>query len=242
MGNTLNNHFNVNLMTANLMTLRDLRVQTFKERREGRLTKLPSSFYNRMKKLENQIRQVIENTKNDPSRFEKANADIRKFMDMKLELHKHRERKLTDLAREKINGQNPNTENAHNSENEYLVALCGVIEEHRKKTLLSKDITYIEEVVEETEIKEPEIEEANIKENKVEKLVTKTPETEKSDFEEPKIEEYVKVEVLEDLPTFTGMDANNYTLKNDDIADIPIYNAKILSDAGKVKIIKEVKT
>jgi DNA replication initiation complex subunit (GINS family) len=163
-------------------------------------------------------------------------------MDMKLELHKHRERKLTDLAREKINGQNPNTENAHNSENEYLVALCGVIEEHRKKTLLSKDITYIEEVVEETEIKEPEIEEANIKENKVEKLVTKTPETEKSDFEEPKIEEYVKVEVLEDLPTFTGMDANNYTLKNDDIADIPIYNAKILSDAGKVKIIKEVKT
>jgi len=242
MGNTLNNHFNVNLMTANLMTLRDLRVQTFKERREGRLTKLPSSFYNRMKKLENQIRQVIENTKNDPSRFEKANADIRKFMDMKLELHKHRERKLTDLAREKINGQNPNTENAHNSENEYLVALCGVIEEHRKKTLLSKDITYIEEVVEETEIKEPEIEEANIKENKVEKLVTKTPETEKPDFEEPKIEEYVKVEVLEDLPTFTGMDANNYTLKNDDIADIPIYNAKILSDAGKVKIIKEVKT
>ena len=170
------------------MTLRDLRVQTFKERREGRLTKLPTSFYNRMKKLENQIRQVIENTKNDPSRFEKANADIRKFMDMKLELHKHRERKLTDLAREKINGQNPNTDNAHNSENEYLVALCGVIEEHRKKTLLSKDITYIEEVVEETEIKEPEIEEANIKEKKVEKLVTKTPETKKPDFEEPKIE------------------------------------------------------
>ena len=42
------------------MTLRDLRVQTFKERREGRLTKLPSSFYNRMKKLENQIKQVFE--------------------------------------------------------------------------------------------------------------------------------------------------------------------------------------
>ncbi|MDE0741755.1 MAG: hypothetical protein OSB59_04120, partial [Candidatus Poseidoniia archaeon] len=124
-------------------------------------------------------------------------------------------------------------------------------EEHRKKTLLSKDITYIEELIEETEIKELEIEETNIKENKIEKLVTKTPETEKPDIEKPKIEkpeqvidkeEYVKVEVLEDLPTFTGMDAKNYTLKNDDIADIPIYNAKMLSDAGKVKIIKEVKT
>ena len=83
-------------MVDDLMTLRDLRVQTFKERREGRLTKLSLSFYNRMKKLESQIRQVIEEAKDDLNRFEKANADIRKFMDMKLELHKHRERKLTD--------------------------------------------------------------------------------------------------------------------------------------------------
>jgi hypothetical protein len=235
-------------MTANLMTLRDLRVQTFKERREGRLTKLPSSFYNRMNQLESQIRQVIENTKKDPTRFEKANADIRKFMDMKLELHKHRERKLTDLAREKVNGQNPNTENAHNSEIEYLVALCSVIEEHRKKTLLSKDINYIEE---ETKIIESESEELNIDKNKIQQPVTKTSENEKSIIEKPKIteskevkdkEEYVKVEVLEDLPTFTGMDAKNYTLKKNEITDIPIYNARMLSDAGKVKIVKGVET
>jgi DNA replication initiation complex subunit (GINS family) len=231
MGNTLNNHFNAKIMTADLMTLRDLRVQTFKERREGRLTKLPSSFYTRMKKLENQIRTVIKDTKNDQTKFAKANADIRKFMDMKLELHKHRERKLTDLAREKINGQGPNTENAHKSEIEYLIALCGVIENHRKKTLLSKDINSIEELI----IDEPEIDENIIEE----------PEIDENIIEEPKKmvhnEEYLKVQVLEDLPTFTGMDANNYTLKNEDIADIPIYNAKILSDAGKVKIIKEVK-
>ena len=53
--------------------------------------------------------------------------------------------------------------------------------------------------------------------------------------------EYIKVEILEDLPTFIGMDAKNYTLKNNNIEIIPIYNARILSDAGKVKIIKEVK-
>lgn len=240
------------------MTLRDLRVQTFKERREGRLTKLPSSFYNRMKKLENQIKQVIESTKDDLSRLEKANADIRKFMDMKLELHKHRERKLTDLAREKVNGQSPNTENAHNSEMEYLMALCGVIEEHRKKTLLNKDMTPIEEVIEETEILESEMEETEIIESEIEETnndvkeiqeaVPRTPENEKTVIEKHKIteseqfkEEYVKVEVLEDLPTFTGMDANNYTLKNKDVAEVPIYNAKMLSDAGKVKIVKEVK-
>ena len=161
MGNSLNNHFNANIMTGDLMTLRDLRVQTFKERREGRLTKLPSAFYNRMGKLEKQIREVIENTKNDPNKFEKANSDIRKFMDMKLELHKHRERKLTDLAREKVNGQSPDTENAQKNEIEYLVALCKVIEDHRKKTLLSKNVKSTKII---DKIKEQESENIEIKE------------------------------------------------------------------------------
>lgn len=228
------------------MTLRDLRVQTFKERREGRLTKLPLAFYNRMKKLESQIRQVIESAKDDLNRFEKANADIRKFMDMKLELHKHRERKLTDLAREKVNGQSPDTENAHKTEMEYLVALCGVIEKHRKNTLLSKKIETIEEI--ETEIRKPDILKPESSKPEIQKTKTSIPETKPSDpmvadtTEPEKIidnDEYIKVKVLETLPTFTGMDANNYTLKNEDITEIPIYNAKILRDAGKVEIMKE---
>lgn len=220
------------------MTLRDLRVQTFKERREGRLTKLSLSFYNRMKKLESQIRQVIEEAKDDLNRFEKANADIRKFMDMKLELHKHRERKLTDLAREKVNGQSPDTENAHKTEMEYLVALCAVIEQHRKNTLLSKKIEPIDEEEIETEIQNTEIQETETPKPEIQKADTIV-----ADNDEPEKvidnDEYIKVKVLETLPTFTGMDANNYTLKNEDITEIPIYNAKILRDAGKVEIIKE---
>ena len=207
------------------MTLRDLRVQTFKERREGRLTKLPKNFYNRLKQLEANIREFIDESKNNSPKLSKANADIRKFLDMKLELHKHRERKLTDLARERINGQNPNTENVHVNETEYLNSLCDVIEAHRKKTLLGELI--VEDIKPET---------------------TKEPEEELEEEMEPKIEEvkeildeYIEVEVLEDLPTFTGMDAKNYTLKNSNKEIIPIYNAKILSDAGKVKILTEVK-
>ena len=230
------------------MTLRDLRVQTFKERREGRLTKLPLAFYNRMKKLESQIRQVIESAKDDLNRFEKANADIRKFMDMKLELHKHRERKLTDLAREKVNGQSPDTENAHKTEMEYLVALCGVIEKHRKNTLLSEKIETIDEEETETENRKPDILEIGSSKPEIQKTETPIPETQISepiaaDTTEPEKvidnDEYIKVKVLETLPTFTGMDANNYTLKNEDITEIPIYNAKILRDAGKVEIMKE---
>ena len=225
-------------MADDLMTLRDLRVQTFKERREGRLTKLPLAFYNKMKKVESQLRQVIERAKDDRNRFEKANADIGKFMDMKLELHKHRERKLTDLAREKVNGQSPDTENAHKTEMEYLVALCGVIEKHRKNTLLSKKIENIDEEEIKTESRKPNIQKTESSKPEIQKADTIV-----ADNDEPEKvidnDEYIKVKVLETLPTFTGMDANNYTLKNEDITEIPIYNAKILRDAGKVEIIKE---
>ena len=226
MANVLKSLFNVKIMSADLMTLRDLRVQTLKERREGRLTRLPSNFYNRLNKLEINIRKFIEESKENPQKLGKANNDVRKFLDMKLEMHKHRERKLTDLARERINGQKPNTDNVHPSETEYLTSLCDVIETHRKKTLLG-DIS--EEII------EPEImekEEPEIVGEVIEEVIP-----EKKEISD----EYIEVEVLEDLPTFTGMDAKNYTLKSDKKEVIPIYNAKILSDAGKVKIVNEVK-
>ena len=202
------------------MTLRDLRVQTFKERKEGRLTKLPLRFYERLKNLERQIRKIIEEAGGNAQRLEKAKADIRKFSDMKLELHKNRERKLTDLAREKVNGQNPNTENVHQNENEYLISLCEVIEKHRKKTLLNELPIHLDN--------------PRLKENVIE------PEEKVPKEDESQNDEYIEIKVLEDLPTFTGMDAKNYTLKNNDIVSIPIYNARILSDAGKVRLVKEV--
>ena len=70
-----------------------------------------------------------------------------------------------------------------------------------------------------------------------EEIIEEEPVAEKKEI----ADEYIEVEVLEDLPTFTGMDAKNYTLKTNEKEVIPIYNAKILSDAGKVKIITEVK-
>ena len=202
------------------MTLRDLRVQTFKERKEGRLTKLPATFYKRLKILEIQIREIIEESKDNAQRLEKANADVRKFSDMKLELHKNRERKLTDLAREKVNGQNPNMENVHHNENEYLISLCTVIEKHRANTLLNEISIDVDIPV----LKKKKVE----REEKTTKTI------------EPQSDEYIEIKVLEDLPTFTGMDAKNYSLKNNDIVSIPIYNARILSDAGKVRLVKEV--
>jgi len=227
-------------MVTELLTLRDLRVQTLKERKEGRLTKIPNNFFNQIKNLENQIRNVIEQSKDNVKRLEKSNSDMRKLMDLKLELHKLRERKLTDLAREKVNGQNPNSENVHSNESEYLESICSVIEKHRENTLLSTDFEFIPE-------DKPDLKKETTVENKEEHKVEENVEIQtqkninESIDEESDNSEYLNVKVLEDLPTFTGMDAKNYTLKSGDTESIPKYNARVLSDAGKVKLVTEVK-
>ena len=227
-------------MVTELLTLRDLRVQTLKERKEGRLTKIPNSFFNQIKNLENQIRNVIEESKDNVKRLEKSNSDMRKLMDLKLELHKLRERKLTDLAREKVNGQNPSSENVHSNESEYLESICSVIEKHRENTLLSTDFEFIPEY-------KPDLKKEATVENKAEDQVEENVEIQTQKNIKEKIDapsdnpEYLDVKVLEDLPTFTGMDAKNYTLKSGDTESIPKYNARMLSDAGKVKLVTEVK-
>ena len=227
-------------MVTELLTLRDLRVQTLKERKEGRLTKIPNSFFNQIKNLENQIRNVIEQSKDNVKRLEKSNSDMRKLMDLKLELHKLRERKLTDLAREKVNGQNPNSENVHSNESEYLESICSVIEKHRENTLLSTDFEFIPE-------DKPDLKKETIVKNKEEDKVEENVEIQTQKNINESIDnqsdnsEYLNVKVLEDLPTFTGMDAKNYTLRSGDTESIPKYNARMLSDAGKVKLVTEVK-
>ena len=225
-------------MAPELLTLRDLRVQTLKERREGRLTKIPNTFYKQIKNLENQIREVIEGSKGNVKRLEKSNSDMRKLMDLKLDLHKLRERKLTDLAREKVNGQSANTDHVHANETEYLESICSVIEKHRENTLLSTDFEFIPEVKAEVNL-ETKIEEKS--EIKTEKIIESVKEPEIEIEEKTDNSEYLSVKVLEDLPTFTGMDAKNYTLKDGDTESIPKYNARMLSDAGKVKLVNEVK-
>ena len=225
-------------MAPELLTLRDLRVQTLKERREGRLTKIPNTFYKQIKNLENQIREVIEGSKGNVKRLEKSNSDMRKLMDLKLDLHKLRERKLTDLAREKVNGQSANTDHVHANETEYLESICSVIEKHRENTLLSTDFEFIPEVKAEANL-ETKIEEKS--EVKTEKVIKSVKEPEIEIEEKTDNSEYLSVKVLEDLPTFTGMDAKNYTLKDGDTESIPKYNARMLSDAGKVKLVNEVK-
>ena len=216
-------------MSPDELTLRDLRVQVLAERRDGRLVKLPAHFHERLARLEQGLEQARDAAREDEQRFQRANSDISKLSDLKLELHKHRERKLTRLAREKVNGQQPSLEAVTEQEREFLESVASVIGQHRQKLLVRRAA--------------PEPAAPVAKPEPKAKPATKpaVPEPEPAAAAPADIDnsEALLVRVLEDLPTFTGLDARNYSLKANDVAHIPLYNARMLLKAGKVERLEE---
>ena len=216
-------------MSPDELTLRDLRVQVLAERRDGRLVKLSAHFHKRVARLEQGLEQARDAAREDEQRFQRANSDISKLSDLKLELHKHRERKLTRLAREKVNGQQPSLEAVTEQEREFLESVASVIGQHRQKLLVRRAAP---EPAAPVAKPEPKAKPAP-------KPAVPEPEpavTDPADIDDSKA---LLVRVLEDLPTFTGLDARNYSLKANDVAHIPLYNARMLLEAGKVERLED---
>ena len=211
-------------MSPNELTMRDLRVQVLAERRDGRLVKLPAHFHERLARLEQGLEQARDAAREDEQRFQRANSDISKLSDLKLELHKHRERKLTRLAREKVNGQQPSLEAVTEQEREFLESVASVIGQHRQKLLVRRAAP----------VAKPEP-----KAKPAPKPAVPEPESDATAPADIDDSESLLVRVLEDLPTFTGLDARNYSLKANDVAHIPLYNARMLLEAGKVERLEE---
>ena len=219
------------------LTLRDLRVSTQAERREGRLLKLPPRFHARLVELERSLEQARDGAQDDAQRFERANSDISKLSNLKLELHKHRERKLTTLAREKVNGQQPSLEAVTEQELEFLDNVASVIGQHRQRLLVRAAAPEVEPDTAKSAPKAKKAKAAPLPE-------PSTPTSEAADSLDSAVtgdddSEALLVRVLEDLPTFTGLDARNYSLKKNDVAHIPLYNARMLLEAGKVERLED---
>jgi DNA replication initiation complex subunit (GINS family) len=212
-------------MSLDELTLRDLRVQALAERRDGRLVKLPAHFHERLARLEHGLEKARDAAREDEQRFQRANGDISKLSDLKLELHKHRERKLTRLAREKVNGQQPSLHAVTEQEREFLESVASVIGQHRQKLLVRRTAP---EPAAPVAKPEPKAKPAP-------KPAVPEPEPAAAAPVDIDDSEALLVRVLEDLPTFTGLDARNYSLKANDVAHIPLYNARMLLEAGKVE-------
>ena len=216
-------------MSPNELTLRDLRVQVLAERRDGRLVKLSAHFHKRVARLEQGLEQARDAAREDEQRFQRANSDISKLSDLKLELHKHRERKLTRLAREKVNGQQPSLEAVTEQEREFLESVASVIGQHRQKLLVRRAAPEPAAPVAKPEPKAKPAPKPAVPEPEP---AVAAP----ADIDDSKA---LLVRVLEDLPTFTGLDARNYSLKANDVAHIPLYNARMLLEAGKVERLED---
>ena len=216
-------------MSPDELTLRDLRVQVLAERRDGRLVKLSAHFHKRVARLEQGLEQARAAAREDEQRFQRANSDISKLSDLKLELHKHRERKLTRLACEKVNGQQPSLEAVTEQEREFLESVASVIGQHRQKLLVRRAPPVLA----------PPVAKPEPKAKPAPKPAVPEPEpavAAPADIDDSKA---LLVRVLEDLPTFTGLDARNYSLKANDVAHIPLYNARMLLEAGKVERLED---
>ena len=152
-------------------------------------------------------------------------------------MHKHRERKLTTLAREKVNGQQPSLGAVTEQELEFLENVASVIGQHRLRLLVR--------------VAAPKVEPATAKSASEAKKAKAAPSPEPAtptptvtEAPEPAVAEEddtraLLVRVLEDLPTFTGLDARNYSLRANDVVHIPLYNARMLLEAGKVERLED---
>ena len=203
-------------MAKKELTLRELKVQAISERKEGRLIELPEKFFEKLHNLEKMLLELLEEHENDAERKDRVNDDLRKLMDLKIDLIKRREMKLADLAIEIVNKQNPGENAVDDSEKEFLKEMCKVIEKHRNEMIRNELSVEKEKVVEEVEEKVEEVEE------KVEEV-------------EEEVEDYLLVKVTDSIPTFIGMDSKSYTLEKNDILHLPKYNARLLMDAGKIE-------
>ena len=196
-------------MAKKELTLRELKVQAISERREGRLVELPEKFFEKLHNLEKMLLELLEEHGNDAERKDRVNDDLRKLMDLKIDLIKRREMKLADLAVEIVNKQNPGENAVDDSEKEFLKEMCKVIEKHRNEMIHNEPSVEKEKVVEEVEEKVEEVKE--------------------------EVEDYLLVKVTDSIPTFIGMDSKSYTLEKNDILHLPKYNARLLMDAGKIE-------
>ena len=207
-------------MAKKELTLRELKVQTISERKEGRLVELPEKFFEKLHNLERMLVELLKESENDQEKRERVSEDMRKLVDLKLDLIKRREMKLADLAIESVNKQNPEQNAVEESEKEFMQEMCKIIEKHRNEAMSNEGSVKNEE--------EPEVEVVEEKEEPEVEVV------------EEEIDDYLLVKVLDAIPTFIGMDSKSYTLEKNDILHLPKYNARLLMDAGKIERMESI--
>lgn len=197
------------------------------EYRSPQLIKVDASFYDKMNKFIRSLRKESERelaTNPSSQASMMINDQLKKATEKAKRVYELRQRKISLLALRKVAGDNPETSNLTPDELVLYSSLISVLGAHRDnhadfdgtgpRFSSPRDIVDLPD--------EPREKKAKVQEE--------------SSEAEPKSEELVLVRVLEDVPTFAGVD-RDYTLKKEDVVSLPKKIAEALASHGKIKLV-----
>jgi DNA replication initiation complex subunit (GINS family) len=197
------------------------------ENRSPQLAKVDPALYDKMgayiKNLRKESeREIAMNPSSHASMM--LNDQLKKAIDKAKRVYELRQRKIALLALRKVSGDNPETANLTPDELVLFSSLTSVFSAHKDPNADFEDLA-------------PKVQK---KENVVELPEAPPREAcEEKGLEGPQSggsEELVLARVLEDIPTFAGVD-RDYKLKKEDVVSLPSTIAKTLVSHGKIQVI-----
>ena len=210
------------------MNYEDIMTLFRQENRSPQLTKVDPALYDRISAYIKSIRKESEREIGmNPSSHASMmlNDQLKKAIDKAKRVYELRTRKISLIALRKVSGDNPDTANLTPDELVLFSSLTSVLAAHKDSNadfeILGPRTTRQEEMVEVPTMKK----EAPKVKAKAEEV---PPENDGDGL--------VMARVLEDVPTFAGVD-RDYKLRKEDVVSIPKSVADTLLSHGKIKII-----
>jgi DNA replication initiation complex subunit (GINS family) len=196
------------------------------ENKSSQLTKVDPSLYDKIgayiKKLRKESeREIAMNPMSQASLM--LNDQLKKAIDKSKRVYELRERKISLLALRKVAGDNPDLNSLTPDELVLFSNLTSVMGAHKDSNADFEELG-------------PRFTQPRDVEVLPEAPSHKTCESKKEEAEGSTADELVLVRVLEDVPTFAGVD-KDYKLRKEDIISIPKNIANTLLSHGKVKLI-----
>ncbi len=206
------------------MNYEDIMTLFRQENRSPQLTKVDPALYDRISAYIKSIRKESEReiAMNPGSHASMMlNDQLKKAIDKAKRVYELRTRKISLIALRKVSGDNPDTSNLTPDELVLFSSLTSVLAAHKDSNadfeVLGPRTARQEEVVDVPSLKRDE------------------PKAKDAAPEEPG-DELVMARVLEDVPTFAGVD-RDYKLRKEDVVSIPRSVADTLLSHGKIKLI-----
>lgn len=197
------------------------------EYRSQQLTKVDPALYQKMgayiRSLRKENEKEIAKNPNSPASM-MLSDQLKKSTDKAKRVYELRQRKIALLALRKVAGDSPETGNLTPDELVLFSSLVSVLAAHRDK---NADLDASEPRAPVNSVAHP----SNISEGKAD--VGANGESDEQDTHDG----FALVRVMEDVPTFAGID-RDYTLKKEDVVSLPKSVADTLAAHGKIRLIE----